>query len=157
MDQQRSDQTSVRDGAAERAADERCEVPGADPERVRRGRAALLDESTYARLAEIFRALADASRARIVHSLLRQELCTCDLAAITGQSEPAVSQHLRLLRALHLVKTHRAGKKVFYSLDDAHVRFLLEISLRHLAHGPGEVAAREPAALVHSHTDRSPH
>ena len=117
-----------------------CRVPGADPERVRRGRDVILDDETYARLAETFRALADFSRARIVHSLLRQELCTCDLAAITCLSEPAVSQHLRLLRALGLVKTRREGKKVFYSLADAHVRFLLSVSLRHLAHEGAEGA-----------------
>jgi ArsR family transcriptional regulator, lead/cadmium/zinc/bismuth-responsive transcriptional repressor len=112
-----------------------CVVRGADPERVAEGRGALLDDETYGRLAEIFRTLADASRAKIVHSLLRQELCTCDLAAITCLSEPSVSQHLRLLRALQLVKTRRDRKKVFYSLADAHVRFLLTVTLRHLSHG----------------------
>jgi ArsR family transcriptional regulator, lead/cadmium/zinc/bismuth-responsive transcriptional repressor len=111
-----------------------CEVKGADLERVRLGRGSLLDEEAYNLLAETFRTLADPSRAKIVHSLLRQELCTCDLAAIVCLSEPAVSQHLRLLRSLHLVKTRRQGKKVFYSLADAHVRNLLDLSLRHLAH-----------------------
>ena len=116
---------------------ETCDVPGADPERVRRGRQNLLDDEVYLRLAEIFRTLADSSRARIVHSLLTQDLCTCDLAAITGLSEPAVSQHLRILRALRLVKNRREGKRVYYSLDDDHVRFLLDISLQHLSHEDG--------------------
>lgn len=119
-----------------RYADGVCDVPGADPERVRVGRAHLLSPSGYAELAETFRALSDTSRARIVHSLLRQELCTCDLAAIAGISEPAVSQHLRQLKALRVVKSRREGKKVYYSLDDAHVRFLLRVSLSHLAHSP---------------------
>ncbi|MCL5111039.1 MAG: metalloregulator ArsR/SmtB family transcription factor [Chloroflexi bacterium] len=119
---------------------ETCEVKGADLGRVRQGREVLLGDDTYSLLAETFRSLADPSRAKIVHSLLRQELCTCDLAAITCLSEPAVSQHLRLLRALHLVKTRREGKKVFYSLADAHVRFLLSVSLRHLRHGPASEA-----------------
>ena len=115
-----------------------CEVSGADPERVRQGRGLLLDEAAYGLLAETFRSLADPSRAKIAHSLLRQELCTCDLASITCLSEPAVSQHLRLLRDLRLVKTRREGKKVYYSLADAHVRFLLRLSLEHLAHGSAE-------------------
>jgi len=127
------------------ASDEVCGIPGADPGRVRLGRECLLPDDTYARLAETFRILADSSRAKIVHSLLRQELCTCDLAAITGLSEPAVSQHLRLLRALRLVKTRREGKKVFYSLDDAHVRVLLSVSLRHLTHEAGDPLARDRA------------
>jgi DNA-binding transcriptional ArsR family regulator len=118
--------------AAALEAGDVCEVPGADPTRVRLGRQRLLPDDSYARLAETFRVLADSSRAKIVHSLLGQELCTCDLAAIAGLSEPAVSQHLRLLRTLRLVKTRREGKKVFYSLADAHVRVLLTVSLRHL-------------------------
>ncbi len=121
-----------------------CDVRGADPLRVQRGRQSLLDDEIYLRLAEIFRTLADSSRARIVHSLLHQELCTCDLAAITGLSEPAVSQHLRILRALRLVKSRREGKRVYYALDDDHVRFLLDISLQHLAHEDGVSPA--PAA-----------
>jgi DNA-binding transcriptional ArsR family regulator len=116
------------------AAEDACEVRGADLERVREGRAFLLPSDQYSSLAESFRALADTNRARIVHSLLRQELCTCDLAAITRLSEPAVSQHLRLLRDLRMVKTRRVGRKVYYSLDDAHVRAILDLSLRHLAH-----------------------
>ena len=68
----------------------------------------LLDDDLYLQLAETFRALADSSRVKIVYSLLRQELCTCDLAAITGQSESAVSQHLRVLRQLRLVRNRRA-------------------------------------------------
>ncbi|MCL5109548.1 MAG: metalloregulator ArsR/SmtB family transcription factor [Chloroflexi bacterium] len=122
-------------GAAHRRLEEgTCEVKGADPERVQRGRALQLDDETYALLAETFRTLADSSRAKIVHGLMRQDLCTCDLAAITCLSEPAVSQHLRLLRALRLVKMRREGKRVFYSLADVHVRFLLSVSLKHLAH-----------------------
>ena len=120
-----------------------CDVRGADPERVRLGREHLLGTREYAELAETFRALADASRAKIVHSLLRQELCTCDLAAIAGISEPAVSQHLRYLKDLHVVKSRREGRKVFYSLDDAHVRFLFAVTLRHQAHSAA--AAHDPA------------
>ena len=125
---------------------ETCDIRGADLTRVRIGRAALLGEGSYARLADTFRSLADPSRARIAHSLLRQDLCTCDLAGITGLSEPSVSQHLRLLRTLRLVKTRREGRKVFYSLADAHVRFLLGVSLRHLAHEDGGDALRDEVA-----------
>lgn len=109
-----------------------CLVRGADPQRVTQGRAMLLDDEVYVDLAETFRALADSSRAKIVYSLLRQELCTCDLAAITGSSESSVSQHLRVLRQLRLVRSRRQGKMVFYSLDDAHIRILLSVCLSHI-------------------------
>ena len=111
---------------------EECLVSGADIERVEHGRRLLLDDDAYFELAETFRALADSSRAKIVYSLLHQELCTCDLAAIIGSSESSVSQHLRVLRGLRLVKSRRHGKMVFYSLDDAHIRILLSVCLSHV-------------------------
>ena len=109
-----------------------CQVGGADRERVARGREMLLEDETYFEVAETFRALADGTRAKIIYSLLHQELCTCDLAAIIGGSESAVSQHLRVLRQLRLVKSRRAGKMVFYSLDDTHIRILLSVCLSHV-------------------------
>ena len=108
---------------------EACDVRTVDAGRVARGRELLLDDDVYFELAETFRALADSSRAKIVSSLLQQELCVCDLAAVVGMSESAVSQHLRILRNLRLVKTRREGKLVYYALDDAHVRELLDVSL----------------------------
>ena len=118
-------------GGIARAGDA-CEVRTVDPERVARGRDLLLDDEVYVELSETFRALADSTRAKIIYSLLQQELCVCDLAAVVGTSESAVSQHLRVLRNLRLVKARRDGKLVYYSLDDAHVRRLLDLSLTHL-------------------------
>ena len=109
-----------------------CLTPGADPERTARGRALLPDGREQVALADTFRALADPTRVSIVLSLLRQELCTCDLAAITGVTESAVSQHLRILRQLRLVRSRREGRMVFHSLDDLHIRILLTICLHHI-------------------------
>lgn len=109
-----------------------CEVRCINPEHVALGRERLLDDDAYFEIAETFRALADSTRAKIVYSLLQQELCTCDLAAIIGASESVVSQHLRVLRQLRLVKSRRSGKLVFYSLDDAHIRILLSVCLSHV-------------------------
>ncbi len=123
----------------------RQQTPGAEmcaarcihAEDVAHTRARLEDDGTYSELAEVFGALADATRAKIVHALLHQELCTCDIAAVVGVSESGVSQHLRLLRALRLVKSRRAGKFVYYSLDDAHIALLMQVGLTHLGHGAG--------------------
>jgi DNA-binding transcriptional ArsR family regulator len=65
---------------------------------------------------------------------MHQELCTCDLAAVVGVSESGVSQHLRVLRSLRLVKSRRAGKFVYYTLDDAHVALLVSVGLAHQGH-----------------------
>lgn len=85
-------------------------------------------------LAEIFKALSDDSRVRIVYALSREELCVHDLAALLGLSVSAASHHLRLLRQMHLVRTNRQGKRIFYTLDDLHVADLLNQSLDHLKH-----------------------
>jgi DNA-binding transcriptional ArsR family regulator len=115
------------------------------PEQVAVGRAWLLEERTYTDLAALYSALGDPTRVRIVHSLLRQELCTTDLAAVAGVSESAVSQHLRVLRGLRLVKTRRAGKLVYHSLDDEHVAQLLEVGLTHLGHDAAVLEGRSPS------------
>ena len=93
-----------------------------------------------------FSALADPTRVKLVHVLLRQELCTCDLAATLGVSESATSQHLRLLRALRLVRSRRAGKVVYHSLDDEHIATLVRVGLVHLGHVGEAAQLGEPAA-----------
>ena len=102
------------------------------PGKVQEGRALLLDDTVYGATAEIFRALGDASRAKIVYSLLRQEFCVCDLAAVCDLSESATSQHLRILRGLRIVKFRRSGRMAYYSIEDEHVRVLLSVCLNHL-------------------------
>jgi DNA-binding transcriptional ArsR family regulator len=98
---------------------------------ISQARGRLLSDEMYVDLAETFRALADSTRAKIVHALMDQSLCVCDLAQVVGVSEPAVSQHLRLLRSLRIVRGRRMGKMVFYSLEDSHVRSLLAMVLGH--------------------------
>lgn len=84
-------------------------------------------------LADIFKALSDPSRLRIVTALLYSELCVCDLSVIGNLSESAVSHQLRTLRNLKIVSTRREGKIVFYRLTDEHVRQLVCNSLDHVA------------------------
>ncbi len=114
------------------------------PEHVAHARKLMRAGPVYAELAELFGALADPTRVKIVHALLHQELCTCDLAAVVGISESGASQHLRVLRALRLVKSRREGRMVFYSLDDAHIALLMQVGLTHLGHGDDDDMAEPP-------------
>ncbi len=91
----------------------------------------LLSVDTARTVAETFQVLGDPSRVRIVHALSLSELCTSDLATLIGMSESAVSHQLRTLRQLHVVKSRREGKLVYYSLDDDHVRSLVDLGLTH--------------------------
>src|SRR5688500_15148014 len=118
--------------AAELRDQDACIVRQVDAEKVQQGRASLLGDDVYGATAEIFRALGDPSRAKMVFSLLQQELCVCDLAAVCDLSESATSQHLRILRGLRIVKVRRDGRMSYYSIDDDHVRVLLGVCLNHL-------------------------
>ena len=82
-------------------------------------------------LSEIFKALGDETRTRIVYLLSLRELCVHDIAAVMEMSLPAVSHHLRLLKLLRLVKHRREGRHVYYSLDDHHVLELIRIAKEH--------------------------
>ena len=68
---------------------ETCQERGIHPEDVARARAGLEDDRVYIELAELFGALADATLVTIVHTLLRQELCTCYIAAVAESASPA--------------------------------------------------------------------
>ncbi|MDP2743453.1 MAG: metalloregulator ArsR/SmtB family transcription factor [Dehalococcoidia bacterium] len=114
---------------------DRCETHAVNQEKVDGTRRRLLDDQIYASLAETFSALADSNRAKIIYSLVGQELCVCDIACVIGISDSAVSQHLRILRSLRLVKQRKEGRMMYYSLNDDHIRTLLEICLEHAQHG----------------------
>ncbi len=114
---------------------DRCEVRSSDQRKVAAAKAKLLGDDTYASVAETFSALGDSNRSKIVYSLLDQELCVCDMASVVGISESAVSQHLRILRTLRLVRQRKDGRMMYYSLNDEHIRKLLGVCLEHVQHG----------------------
>lgn len=117
---------------------EACDVRIVDEARVEAVRSAMPTEATVERLADVFGLLGDPSRIRLLIALRTgDELCVCDLAATTGMSESATSHALRLLRASGVVKVRRSGRMAFYSLHDAHVWVLLDVTLEHVEHGSG--------------------
>ena len=113
---------------------ERCEIDHVHPEGVRRARASLPTEDAARDLATLFGALGDPTRVRLLAALAVGPLCVCDLAAVLGMTQSAISHQLRLLRTLHLVRTRREGKLVWYALDDDHVRALLAVGAEHVDH-----------------------
>ena len=111
-----------------------CGDKGVDPEKISRASAGMARLGTYQEASDIFRALGDVTRVRIMDALSREELCVCDISALIGMNSSAVSHHLRTLRNLRLVRHRRAGKKVYYSLRDSHVAVLLSQALTHVRH-----------------------
>lgn len=84
--------------------------------------------------AEIFSLLGDPARLRLLVALSGADLCVHDLARIAGHSASATSHALKLLRAHRVVAARREGRHVIYSLDDPHVRELIEVALAHAGH-----------------------
>jgi len=102
------------------------------PERVKNARGEASPDHELAALSMVYGVLGDPNRLKIVMALRRDEMCVCDLAALTGISESAVSHQLRRLKDLALVRSRRDGQVVYYTLDDKHVVLLLDIGLRHV-------------------------
>lgn len=117
-----------------------CATRIIDEARVEAARAQLLPDDELNALTQLFRLLGDVTRARLLYALLEAgELCVCDISAATSTPETNVSHALRLLRTAGIVKARRDGRMMFYSLDDAHVRMLLDVSREHLRHSSGGV------------------
>ena len=108
-----------------------CEVPHLPEQEVAARRGGLIAGPTVAVIAETFRVLGDPTRVRMLDALAGGELCVCDIASLVGISESAVSHQLRLLRGMRLVRARRAGRQVFYSLDDQHIVELLRLAVTH--------------------------
>jgi DNA-binding transcriptional ArsR family regulator len=117
------------------AARDSTDSPLVDPARVALALGHLPSAAETDRLADWFRVLGDPTRTRLLYALLEGgELCVSDLAHTVGASETTVSHALRWLRKSDIVKSRRAGRLIYYSLDDAHVRMLLDLGREHLRH-----------------------
>ncbi len=93
-----------------------------------------ISDAVASRLAELFRALGDPSRVRIIAALTEGEANVNRLAEVAGISESAASHHLRGLRLMRLVRARKSGRQVYYSLDDDHIANLFRGSLDHILH-----------------------
>ncbi len=109
-----------------------CESFYVNTEAVEGIAAQMASEETVSVMAETFRLLADPTRLKVVQALSKGELCVCDLAAMLDAGRTAISNHLRLLRGMRLVKYRRDGKLAYYSLADQHIAGLLEACLEHV-------------------------
>jgi len=95
----------------------------------------LLQEQTSTHLADLFSALSDSTRLRIISVLLDSERNVGEIAAQLEITESAVSHQLRGLRHMRLVRSRKNGRQVYYTLDDDHVAKLYRMGLDHVEHG----------------------
>jgi ArsR family transcriptional regulator, lead/cadmium/zinc/bismuth-responsive transcriptional repressor len=114
--------------------------------RVVRAKADVLQGQGLTGVTELFRALGDPTRVRLLSVLAGGEACVFDLAEALEMTSSAISHQLRVLRTLRLVRNRRDGREIYYALDDEHVVGLIESAREHLQHDRPNRGARRRAS-----------
>lgn len=86
-------------------------------------------------MAEIFKGLSDSTRVKILLEINEKELSVTEIVQRLNLSQSQISNHLRILRQLKVVKTRKHNKYVYYSLTDEHVIKMLEQCKIHVIYG----------------------
>ena len=111
---------------------ETCEEKTIHPEQVDSVVKDLPPDEMLFDLAELFKIFGDSTRIKILYVLFEAELCVCDIAAVLGMSQSAISHQLRTIKPARLVKNRREGKTIYYSLADDHVKTIIGMAIEHL-------------------------
>jgi ArsR family transcriptional regulator, lead/cadmium/zinc/bismuth-responsive transcriptional repressor len=102
------------------------------PLTVRHVRQQMPTEAALSHLADFFKLFSDKTRVGILWALSLSEMCVCDLSMLLKMKQPAISQQLKTLRQMRIIRGRREGKVVYYSLDDDHIRTVLQFGRDHL-------------------------
>lgn len=111
---------------------ETCVTEGIHLDIVKQVQGKLPEEASLHELADLFKLFGDCTRIRILWALSESEMCVCDICALLKMKQPAVSHQLKNLKQARIVKSRRDGKVIFYSLDDEHIRRLLDFGMEHI-------------------------
>ena len=83
-------------------------------------------------MADLFKVFGDSTRLRIMYAMSEDEKNVLSIAEELGMEQSTISHQLRILRANKLVRGRREGKQIWYSLDDDHVKKIIEMGLDHV-------------------------
>ena len=111
---------------------ELCESNVIHEDVLARVRQRMPEEEPVYEVSELFRVFGDSTRARIICALNLEEMCVCDLSALLNMTQSAVSHQLRVLKAARIVKNRKAGRVVYYSLDDEHIGKIFAMAFDHV-------------------------
>jgi len=114
--------------------EDRCEVRVIDAEKVKKISETLIGGLEATQLADVFDALSDPTRLRIVSAIAAAgEVCVCDIAGSLGMTQSAISHQLRLLRTTGILKNRKQGRMVYYSLASEHIGKIFAEAVAHIA------------------------
>ncbi len=97
----------------------------------------IIDEKTILLMEETLKIAGDATRLKILFSLLSNEnleieKCVNDIANEVDESQSLTSHQLKVLKDGDFVKSRKNGTKIYYSLKDEHVKQIVEITYDHI-------------------------
>jgi len=99
---------------------------------VDRDRETMPNDDLLLDLADTFKLFSDSTRLKILYALMEAEMCVCDISVLLGMSKSSVSHQLRVLKQSNLVKYRKAGRVIYYSLADDHVRTICRMGMEHV-------------------------
>ena len=111
---------------------ETCITKGIHKDTIRAVKGKMPEPIALYDVADLFKLFGDSTRLGILWALSESEMCVCDLCALLKMKQPAVSHQLKNLKQSRIVKARRDGKIVYYSLDDDHIRKLLNLGMEHI-------------------------
>ncbi|MBW2564800.1 MAG: helix-turn-helix transcriptional regulator [Deltaproteobacteria bacterium] len=111
---------------------ETCITKGIHRDTIRAVKKNMPDPIAIYDVADLFKLFGDSTRLGILWALSESEMCVCDLCALLKMKQPAVSHQLKNLKQSRVVKARRDGKIVYYSLEDEHIRRLLNLGMEHI-------------------------
>lgn len=111
-----------------------CDCNAVNTEVVKEVLASMPTDNIFESLATFYKIMGNNTRCKILYALSLREMCVCDLANILSMTKSSISHQLSNMRDAGVVKCHREGKEVYYSLDDEHISSIFAISLTHITH-----------------------
>ena len=99
---------------------------------VDRVRKQMPDDDLLLDLADAFKLFSDSTRLKILYALTEAEMCVCDISVVLGMSKSSVSHQLQVLKQANLIKYRKAGRVVYYSLADDHVKTICKMGMEHV-------------------------
>lgn len=111
-----------------------CDCNGIHDEIINRVKLKMIKDEVIEDIGQFFKVFGDGTRLKIMNALLHEEMCVCDIAKLLNMSQSSISHQLRVLRQSKIVKNRRDGKVMYYSLDDEHIRAILDQGIAHYSH-----------------------
>lgn len=112
--------------------DNKCDCIPLNPEQVSSAKEKMPDFDSVIELSDFFKVMGDSTRLQILMALIHNEFCVSDLSYLLNMTQSAISHQLKALRTSKLVKQRRQGRIVYYSLDDEHIKTILDMAYAHI-------------------------